>query len=105
MIIWIASYPKSGNTWMRALLSTYLYLENDKFDFKLLSKIPNFTRDIYFENIVSEFYDSEFVDESLSQLAKIKSKIDVNKAKKYITEMKNYFSSEEKFQEVINSIK
>ena len=52
MIIWIASYPKSGNTWMRALLSTYLYLENDKFDFKLLSKIPNFTRDKYFENIV-----------------------------------------------------
>ena len=51
MIIWIASYPKSGNTWMRALLSTYLYLENDKFDFKLLSKIPNFTRDKYFENI------------------------------------------------------
>ena len=34
MIIWIASYPKSGNTWMRALLSTYLYCEDEKFDFK-----------------------------------------------------------------------
>ena len=52
MIIWIASYPKSGNTWMRTLLSTYLYLKSDKFDFKLLSKIPNFTRDKYFENLV-----------------------------------------------------
>tara|TARA_B100000700_G_scaffold327118_1_gene440696 strand:- start:2027 stop:2848 length:822 start_codon:yes stop_codon:yes gene_type:complete len=52
MIIWIASYPKSGNTWMRALLSTYLYLKGDNFNFKLLSKIPNFTRDKYFENFV-----------------------------------------------------
>ncbi len=52
MIIWIASYPKSGNTWMRSLISTYLYLKDNKFDFKILSKIPNFTRDKYFENIV-----------------------------------------------------
>ena len=25
MILWLASYPKSGNTWMRALLSSYLF--------------------------------------------------------------------------------
>ena len=25
MIFWIASYPKSGNTWLRALVSTYYY--------------------------------------------------------------------------------
>ena len=23
MILWLASYPKSGNTWVRALLSDY----------------------------------------------------------------------------------
>jgi hypothetical protein len=23
-IIWLASYPKSGNTWMRAFIATYL---------------------------------------------------------------------------------
>ena len=53
MIIWIASYPKSGNTWMRALLSTYLYCEDEKFDFKNLSKIPNFIGDKFFEPIVN----------------------------------------------------
>ena len=52
MIIWIASYPKSGNTWMRALLSTYLYCKDEKFDFKNLSKIPNFIGDKFFEPIV-----------------------------------------------------
>ena len=25
MIIWIASYPKSGNTWVRSLLASYLF--------------------------------------------------------------------------------
>jgi len=28
-IIWLASYPKSGNTWLRILLSNYLNEEND----------------------------------------------------------------------------
>ena len=53
MIIWIASYPKSGNTWMRALLSTYLYYKGDKFDLKNLAKIPNFIADKYFQPIVN----------------------------------------------------
>ena len=36
MIIWIASYPKSGNTWVRSLISSYYYSEDGSFDFKLL---------------------------------------------------------------------
>ena len=44
MIIWIASFPKSGNTWMRAFLCAYLYLDLDKetFSFDLLKKIKRF---------------------------------------------------------------
>ena len=40
MILWVASYPKSGNTWVRSLITTYLYAENDEFNFNLLDKIP-----------------------------------------------------------------
>ena len=29
MIIWLASYPKSGNTWIRIFLNTLLFSEND----------------------------------------------------------------------------
>ena len=43
MIIWIASYPKSGNTWIRALLSSYLFSNDGKFNFKLLNNILQFT--------------------------------------------------------------
>ena len=41
-IIWLASYPKSGNTFVRTFLSHYIYTEEGKLDFDLLSKIPKF---------------------------------------------------------------
>ena len=31
MIIWLASYPKSGNTWMRMFLKSYFLKPNEKF--------------------------------------------------------------------------
>ena len=43
MIIWIASYPKSGNTWIRSLLSSYLFSEDGKFNFELLNNIVQFS--------------------------------------------------------------
>ena len=43
MIIWIASYPKSGNTWIRSLLSAYLFTDDGKFNFTLLKKIEQFS--------------------------------------------------------------
>ena len=48
MIIWLASYPKSGNTWLRALLSAYYFSENGKFNANLLQKIDQFPRKFFF---------------------------------------------------------
>ena len=44
MIIWIASYPKSGNTWVRSFLSNYLNKNTSNFNFKLLDQIKKFPR-------------------------------------------------------------
>ena len=41
-IFWIASYPRSGNTWMRAILSSLFFTKDGKFDEILLKHIPNF---------------------------------------------------------------
>ena len=38
-LLWIASYPKSGNTWMRAILTSLFYSDDGIFDFKLLPKL------------------------------------------------------------------
>ena len=51
MILWIASYPKSGNTWLRALLSTYYYTKDGIFsDDKILGNIGQFPEKKYFTN-------------------------------------------------------
>ena len=50
MIIWIASYPKSGNTWLRALISSYYYTEQGFFDQNSLSNISQFPQKKYFKN-------------------------------------------------------
>ena len=42
MIIWIASYPKSGNTYLRSFISSYYFSKKGKFDFNLLLNILQF---------------------------------------------------------------
>ena len=42
MIIWIASYPKSGNTYIRSFLASYFFSENGKFNFDQLLKLHQF---------------------------------------------------------------
>ena len=34
-IIWISSYPKSGNTWMRFLISNYYFNSSNEFNFQI----------------------------------------------------------------------
>ena len=41
-IFWLASYPKSGNTLLRAVLSSLFFTENGVFDLKLLESISQF---------------------------------------------------------------
>ena len=42
MIIWLSSYPKSGNTYLRSFLASYYFTNNGKFNFDLLLKIHQF---------------------------------------------------------------
>ena len=42
MIIWLASYPKSGNTWVRSIISSLLYSIDGDFNFDLIKKIKQF---------------------------------------------------------------
>ena len=42
MITWIASYPKSGNTFLRSFLAAYFFSDSGKFEFDLLYNILQF---------------------------------------------------------------
>ena len=56
MIIWIASYPKSGNTWVRSFLSNY-FCDDKKFDFTQLRKISKFPQEKVLKELNINFKD------------------------------------------------
>jgi len=75
MIFWIASYPKSGNTWLRALLSSYFYSEDGIFNQNLLKNIDQFPQKRHF----SDFnYDPKIVTDTSKFWIKAQSKINLN---------------------------
>ena len=101
MIIWIASYPKSGNTWLRAFLSTYLYSNNNKFDFSLLKKIPKFPHKKLFDGII----DVEILKKNKFEIVKYfiaaQQKLNLDNSIKllkthnaYVSYKNNWFSDE-----------
>ena len=76
MIIWISSYPKSGNTYLRSFLSSYYYSKDGKFDFNLLLNINQFPALRYSD---------------------VKSYTYVEAAKNWIIDQKKFFNKEKLF--------
>ena len=77
MIFWIASYPKSGNTWLRALISAYYYSKDGIFNQSILKNIGQFPEKRHF---VDFNYDSGNVTDTAKLW--IKSQEKINKDKK-----------------------
>ena len=56
MFIWLASYPKSGNTWLRCLIGALLNKQKGNFSFDNLKYTGLFSREsnfIHFKNYFS----------------------------------------------------
>ena len=99
MIIWIASYPKSGNTLVRAILSSLIYSENGNFNFNLLNKIDQYPQKKHFDGLTNKYGD-------LIELSKnwifSQNRLNLNKKIKYLKthhlnctiNKKNYFTNE-----------
>ena len=58
MIIWLASYPKSGNTYVRAFLSAYYFSKNGEFDFSQISNIDQFPHEKFFKEKVNSIAEA-----------------------------------------------
>ena len=57
MIIWVASYPKSGNTWVRSIISSLIYTDDGIFDFSYIKKIDQYPQRRFFEHFTHEYSD------------------------------------------------
>ena len=51
MFIWLASYPKSGNTLVRSLLSSYFFSKDGIFNLRLIKNIKQFPTIKLFEDL------------------------------------------------------
>ena len=72
MIIWLASYPKSGNTLLRSILATYFFSVDGEFNFNYLYKIGQFPSLVHFENLGINTSD---VDQIYSNILKAQEQI------------------------------
>ena len=64
MIIWLASYPKSGNTWVRSFLSSLIYSNNGDVDFESMKKISQYPLRSHFKGISKNIDDIYSISEN-----------------------------------------
>ena len=101
MIIWIASYPKSGNTWLRSIISALVYSDDGIFDFKLLKKIRQFPEKIYFKDLIKDFSNFDEIKKNWI-FAQDKINLD-NKIKFFKTHQGKYTVDGDDFTNNINT--
>ncbi len=50
MIVWLASYPKSGNTLLRSMIASYFFSDDGIFDFNIIRSVKQFPHAGIFQN-------------------------------------------------------
>lgn len=80
MIFWIASYPKSGNTWIRTVISSYFYSQDGIYDENLIKKIDQFPTRKYFKDFD---YDKKIVGDTTKFWLKAQEKINIDNNLKF----------------------
>jgi len=87
MIIWIASYPKSGNTWVRLFLKSYFNLKDDNFITK------GFPIESYFKRLKINFLNFDEIIknwEVMQSLINLKPQINYLKTHNALCTINNY---------------
>ena len=101
MIFWIASYPKSGNTWLRSIISALVYSDDGIFNFDLLKKIQQFPEKIYFKDLIKDFGNFDEIKKNWI-LAQDKINLD-NKIKFFKTHQGKYTVDGDNFTTNVNT--
>ena len=80
MIFWIASYPKSGNTWLRTLISSYYYSDDGIYSENLIKRIRQFPEKMHFTDFD---YNQNIVTDTSKFWIKAQEKINKDKKLKF----------------------
>ena len=85
MIIWLASYPKNGNTLLRSILATYFFSTDGNLKFDYLYKIEQFPSINHFKNLGIDTSNDKEVFRNFINAQKL-----INKEKNKIRFMKTH---------------
>jgi hypothetical protein len=92
MFIWLASYPKSGNTLVRSLLSSYFFSKDGIFNFEIIKNIKQFpTKEVFLKNGVEINNEKEVIRSYLKvqESINLKSSIQFLKTHSYLFNIEN----------------
>jgi hypothetical protein len=81
MIIWLASYPKSGNTLVRSMLSSYFFSNDGLFNFDLIKNIRQFPSRQVFQKYDFDFNDAK---ETIKNYINIQDKINIKNSVQFV---------------------
>ena len=81
MIFWIASYPKSGNTWLSILLASYFYTKDGIYDEIVLKNIDQFPQKKFFDSFN---FDQNIPTDTIKFWIKAQEKINYDKKLKFL---------------------
>ena len=92
MFIWLASYPKSGNTLVRSLLSSYFFSKDGIFNFEIIKNIKQFpTKELFLKNEVDINNEKEVIRSYLKvqKSINLKNSIQFLKTHSYLFNIEN----------------
>ena len=95
MIIWLASYPKSGNTLLRAMLSSYFFSKDGFFEFKILKNISQFPNLILYKKLGVDINNK---DELIKNSIKAQEHFNKKKAIQFVKTHSLLFNFYNKYQ-------
>ena len=81
MFIWIASYPKSGNTMIRAMLASYFFTEEGNFNFDLIKNIKQFPETELFKKIGVDIKNEK---EVIKSYIKVQESFNIKKSTQFL---------------------
>ena len=64
MIIWLASYPKSGNTWLRFFIISLLMGKQTDLNLSHLRAIMNYPHSTHFDDLVSNLFNLDEISKN-----------------------------------------
>ena len=94
MIVWLASYPNSGNDFVRSLLSSYIFSKDGNFNMELIQNIDEFPNNSLFKKLGVDINNMDEMNKNYINSQKILNK------KKGIMFLNTYscFMNTEKFR-------